>query len=500
MGSGLGGLLTAVFLAKEGMKVCVLEKNKQIGGCLQTFALHKKVFDSCVHYIGGLGEGHTLNRIFSYAGIMEKLSLVSFDPDGFDRIVFGDEPITYPQAIGKQNFIEQLLPFFPDEKAVLEKYIATIGNVTSHFPLYHLRNGPVAEKAAVAGWELASTLQSITGNKRLQNVLAGNNLLYAGVENVSPFYLHALVLESYLHSAHKVTPGSSQIAKLLWQELQKHGGYIHRNLAVTKLVEENGFVSYVETEDGQRFYGKQFISNMHPAALLQITDSDLLRKAYRQRIGGLVQTQSAFMVNLVLQPGTVAHRNHNLYWHRTDDVFVGATNKGIWPETYALYFSADKKRPGFAETLSILTYMSPSQTEQWASTGNHSGKPAARDEAYELFKQLQAEILLDKVLERVPELKTNILAQSIATPLTYRDYTHTPDGALYGILKNVHEPMKTTITTRTKIPNLLQTGQNVNLHGVLGVSITAVATAGELIGLDYLLGKMLQSQTSKVKN
>jgi len=85
------------------------------------------------------------------------------------------------------------------------------------------------------------------------------------------------------------------------------------------------------------------------------------------------------------------------------------------------------------------------------------------------------------------------LAQSTATPLTYRDYTHTPGGALYGILKNVHEPAKTTIATRTRIPNLLQTGQNVNLHGVLGVSITAIATCAELVGLDYLLEKINRS-------
>ena len=75
IGSGLGCLLCAVMLAKEGKKVCVLEKNRQIGGCLQTFAFHKKVFDACVHYIGGLGEGHTLHRIFEYAGIMDALPL-----------------------------------------------------------------------------------------------------------------------------------------------------------------------------------------------------------------------------------------------------------------------------------------------------------------------------------------------------------------------------------------------------------------------------------------
>ena len=37
IGSGMGGLVCADLLGKEGYKVCVLEKNKQIGGSLQTY-------------------------------------------------------------------------------------------------------------------------------------------------------------------------------------------------------------------------------------------------------------------------------------------------------------------------------------------------------------------------------------------------------------------------------------------------------------------------------
>ncbi|MEJ0102333.1 MAG: NAD(P)-binding protein [Bacteroidota bacterium] len=40
-------------LSQEGLRVCVLEKNKQFGGCLQTFVRDKVIFDSGVHYIGG---------------------------------------------------------------------------------------------------------------------------------------------------------------------------------------------------------------------------------------------------------------------------------------------------------------------------------------------------------------------------------------------------------------------------------------------------------------
>jgi all-trans-retinol 13,14-reductase len=51
IGSGLGGLVSALVLAKEGLKVCVLEKNNQYGGNLQTFSRDKLIFDTGVHYL-----------------------------------------------------------------------------------------------------------------------------------------------------------------------------------------------------------------------------------------------------------------------------------------------------------------------------------------------------------------------------------------------------------------------------------------------------------------
>lgn len=478
-------------LAKEGMKVCLLEKDKQLGGCLQTYSVRKTLFDSCVHYIGGLGEGHTLWHIFKYAGIMDKLSLKSLDPDGFDRIAFAEDKVSYPHAVGNENFIDHLLPYFPKEGSALQQYIKTVKDVGDYFPLYRLRSGSVEEKTAVSSMEITHTLQHITSNKLLQQVLSGNNMLYAGIAGQTPFHMHAVVSASYMHSAHKVLPGSSQIAKLLAQELRWHGGIIHRNTEVNQLHEENGSLAYAVATSGERFYAKYFISNIAPKNLLSFIDSSLLRPIYRNRVNSLPQTISAYTLNLVLKPATVTHQNYNTYWHATQDVWQSIHYKPAnWPQSYALYFTEDSNHPGYAKSLSILCYMHYDEVKQWANTHNRAGDEQNRGADYEHFKQQKAEVLLNKVFQRIPALKGNILAQSISTPLTYRDYTATPEGSLYGILKDVHHPNETSIGTRTRIPNLLLTGQNSNLHGVLGVSITAVATTAELLGLDYLLNKI----------
>jgi all-trans-retinol 13,14-reductase len=106
------------------------------------------------------------------------------------------------------------------------------------------------------------------------------------------------------------------------------------------------------------------------------------------------------------------------------------------------------------------------------------------------FKKKKAEKLLQLVDTKFPGLKPAIEHIEISTPLTYRDYTGIPEGSLYGIQKNFHEPLLTTVMPKTKIPDFFFTGQNTNLHGVLGVTIGSVVTCGEILGLEYLLKKI----------
>ena len=77
-----------------------------------------------------------------------------------------------------------------------------------------------------------------------------------------------------------------------------------------------------------------------------------------------------------------------------------------------------------------------------------------------------------------------------STPLTFRDYVGARNGALYGALRNCNEPHKSFISPKTRIKNLYLSGQNIILHGILGVTIGAILTCGSILGFDYLLGKI----------
>ena len=491
LGSGLGGLLSAVILAKEGKKVAILEQNKQVGGCLQTFSFDKKVFDSCVHYVGALDEGQTQNRIFKYVGIMDKLKLKQLDKNCFDEIIFGNETTAYPQAQGLNNFVEQLQQQFPEEKQALQNYIALLRKTGDSFPLYTLKQGDESAKSWIIEEEVSTTLEKITQNKLLQNVLTGNNLLYAGERGKTPFFVHALVTKSYIDSAYKLDGGTSQIAKHLWKQLQNHGGVIFTNEKVASLITENGIITKAITENGNAYFAQQFIANVHPKKVLEWIDSPLIKPIYRKRINDARNSISSFMINIVFQAKTIPYQNHNTYWNKTRDSFAAIQQKDDeWPMNYALYFGEDKKNPGYADTLAILTYDTIDAFDNWEDTHNRTAKQSERDADYHEYKEEKAQLLLETVAERYPEIKKQIKSFKIATPLTFRDYMGTADGSMYGIMPEVNRISQTKIPSITKIPNLFLTGQNTGLHGVLGVSISAINTCGAILGHDYLLTKI----------
>jgi len=491
IGSGLGGLACGTILAKEGYSVCILEKNKQIGGTLQTFVRDKTIFDSGVHYVGGLDKGQNLYQLFQYLGIMHKLKLRKMDEDCFDAIMFDDDPTVYKYAQGYENFIKTLAAQFPEEEEAIRKYCDGIRDVCSKFPLYNLRSGDYFEKVGVLEIDTQTFLESITTNVKLQNVLAGTSLLYAGVPYKTPLYVHALVVNSYIESSWRFIDGGSQIARLLSREITSRGGVLLKHKNVVLLKEEGGSLQYAETAEGERFCGKLFISNVHPTKTIEMTASDMIKKAFRSRLASLDNSISTFYVNVVLKKNTLRYTNHNYYYFAENDAWcVLNYTEETWPRGYALFFTAPSHDEEYAEAVTLMTYMRIGDVKQWSDTFNTVSNEVSRGEDYEAFKREKAEKLFDFVEEKFPGFKDSIASYYTATPLSVRDYIGTDDGSLYGIVKDYREPMKTFISPRTKIPNLFLTGQNLNLHGVLGVTVSSVLTCSEILGIDYMIDKI----------
>ncbi len=492
IGSGLGGLLVSYLLAERGYSVCVLEKNVQFGGCLQVFSRDKTVFDTGVHYIGELDEGEPLQRVFSYFGLMDKLQLERLDENAFDVISFDGDTVAYPFAQGHANFVKRLTEFFPEEHEAISRYVETIKSVSDSFYDNNLRRLDMESMNTEAmRTDAEAFIASLTTNHKLRNVLAGNIPLYGGVGGKTPLHQHALILNTYLQSAWRCVDGGAQIAKHLTARIREMGGVLHRRKNVIRLQAENGNVQFAETESGERFYARQFVANFPPEKALNMLEGLSLRRSYQKRIASIPVTTSFFALYVVFKPGAFPYLRQNYYHYQNPDVWRAVDyNPANWPESWLMYPSAVSDNSESARGTTILAYMHYDEVQQWDQSHNTTASPEKRSDAYEEFKQRKAKQLIAAVNQRFPEFSEAIQSYETGTPLTLRDYLNVPRGAAYGKLKDFQEPHNAFVSPKSKVPNLFFTGQHVHLHGIKGVTTTALVTASVILNDEGLFSKV----------
>lgn len=500
IGSGLGGLVSANILAREGYSVCVLEKNNQYGGNLQTFVRDKTIFDTGVHYIGGLSEGQNLYQYFRYLDIIDDLNLKKLDENGFDVITFDNDDREYKYAQGYENFIETLVAQFPEEKDAIKTYCDKLQETCTQFPLYELKHGkPYYDNTETFQVQAKAYINSLTKNKKLRAVLAGTNFLYAGDGERTPFYVHALSVNSYIESAYRCVNGGSQISKVLIRKLKQYGGETYKHHEVVKFNFEEGRITSVHTGNGKEVRANIFISNIEPKLTIKLIGEDKFRKSYVSRIKNIENTVSAFSLYIVLKPGTFKYLNKNYYHFRDDTKVWDAQNytEESWPEGYMVSMGIKKGNETWGDSFTAMTYMRYDEMEPWENSFNTVACKNDRGQTYEEFKADRTERFLQELEKKFPDLRECIHAVYSSTPLSYRDYIGCHRGSMYGYVKDVNNLMRSFVSPRTKISNLFFTGQSINMHGILGVTIGAVITCSGILGKDHLLNSIQQANRQR---
>ena len=496
IGSGLGGLSTATMLARIGHEVVVLEQQARVGGCLQSFQRGDAHFETGMHYVGSAAPGEPLHRLLTALGVLPAVCLSPLCRDAYDIVRLGGDE--YRFANGREAFLDGMLRHFPDARPALDAYVRTLDEVAKASTLDRLF-APAADEgqaaAILARYQAVSTdamLSSLcVAEPRLAAVLAGRLPLIAALPDRTPYLLHAFITGFYESSAWRIAGGSSQIAQALVKQIEQTGGQVLTRCRVTAITADSRGVTGVQTADGRHFAADHVIADCHPAVTLRLVaagGSTMLRPAFVRRIASLQQTPACFVAYVTFRRNAVPYMASNLFAYRGQTPWLCEDYAETeWPKGYLFMPMCDADGQRYMRSAMLLSYMKWNDVAPWANT-----RTGHRGEAYEAFKARHAERLLAAFGHDMPNLSRHIEAVWTSTPLTYRDYNGTPEGAMYGTAPDCRLGPAARVPIRWRLPGLLQTGQCVNSHGILGTLIGAIQTALHVPGARQPLARLFE--------
>ena len=431
-------------------------------------------FDTGFHYVGGVDEGQSLHSAFRHLGLL-RLPWQRLD-NHFDRVTIGNQTFSFAQ--GYDAFVETLTAAFLAERDALNKYADMLKQCGEQ--QFDALNPQTGESSLLSRLFETSSYQYLTEtfhDPLLINVLCGTSLKMELRKESLPLFTFAHGNGSFIESSWRLKGDGSLIVNSLADGIRMHGGEIICNAEVQELVEKDGKLVHAVCSNGEIYEGTIFISNIHPAVTCNLVkQSSRMKKVYRSRITHLENTFGMFTVSLRIKPQTLRYFNWNQYIYKEPDVWAfHLKNNPVSGVLVSCRIPEDGSK--YVQQVDLLTPMNWSECEQWSHT-----EVGRRGEDYKAMKKRVADECITLAERFIPGLRDRITGCYTSTPLTYRNYTLTPEGSAYGLRKDFRNPMITLLSPRTPIPNLLLTGQNLMLHGLHGVTMTALFTCAEVLG------------------
>ena len=461
IGSGLGGMECGITLSRRGMRVLILERQFQPGGCMQSYKRKDCCLDTGLHYVGGLDVGQPLHDLFEQYGLLD-LPWQRLDRDGFDQITIQGR--TYRFAEGYDRFVEELAKSFPEERAGLQEYVKMLQS---------------ADEQWLQQTNAYDYLTSIIHNPLLVSIISGACLKMELRRKTLPLFTFAHGNGTFIESSWRLCGEGNVLVNRLREVFESLGGTLLCNAEVTQLMEQDGRITKAILADGRTFEATIFISNAHPAITLGLVrESQVIKKIFRMRISTLSNTYGMFTLQLKLKANALKYFNHNKFVYATDNVWDNIAVAPEQPQVKGILISCPVPTDGtdYANIIDILTPMKWRYVEPWADK-----VPGKRGEDYVAMKDditRQAIALAETVL---PGLSEMVERSYTSTPLTYYTYNNSPRGSAYGVRKDYSNPLGTILSPRTPLPNLFLTGQSLMLHGLHGVTMTAQYTCDEIL-------------------
>ncbi len=328
-GAGIGGLICANLLAKEGLRVLLVEQHYMVGGYCSTFRRKGFTFDASTHFYPLLGNPETITgKLLAELGIETRW--VRMDP--VDTFHFPDgSRFSVPADL--EAYLSRVKAEFPHEAEALDRFFEAAREAYLLGLLAYFRDRRTERFERYRRMTVTEALDRWFRDRKLRLLLTADCPHWGSPPSRTSFVFDSMLRLSYFLGNYYPVDGSQVFADELARRFEELGGHILMSTRVDKILVDHGRARGVEVETtrgalgGRRWIGAgAVISNCD---LLQTLETMLgpehVDPAELAAVRRLRPSFPCFLVHIGLRDVPVAAIDavQGYYWNRWDPDLVG---------------------------------------------------------------------------------------------------------------------------------------------------------------------------------
>jgi len=463
IGSGLGGLTCAAYLAKAGLPVSVLEQHHVPGGYATSFERGDFEFEVSLHAIAA--NNNAVYKMFDDLDLLEKIELIELKQS--HRLISGEKDMLLPDK-DIEAYINLLSRHFPAEKSGIHDFVHEILGIqeevyklflnkneyiTLLFPVQYSKMWNIRNKT------LKNLLDEYIQHPRLKDDLSHLWGYYGLPPSMLSGFYYANSAADYLKNGSYYIKGRSQdLSNALADTIRENGGNLLLDTPAENIIVKSGKATGVRTAGGNLLPARFVVSNANaPDTFGKLLPPDVDYSNYKNKISKFRPSISSFCVWLGLNTGLRGRiPGCNIHIASEDGVEEGFKHS----------LKCDANRAGYAITLFdnyyegysasgkstiMLTLLSGYAPWKRFENDYFSGN---KKEYYNQKNKIE-EILIQRTEKfLIPGLSSMIEEMDSATPLTNIRFTGNPEGAIYGYEQSMNNQFMDRIENNTPVEGL----------------------------------------------
>lgn len=500
VGSGVGGLVCAAYLAASGLRVLVVEQHDVAGGNAHMFRRRRVYqFDVGTHYLGDCGADGILPAILRGLGVADRVTFHPLDPDGYDRIILPSARLDVPT--GWSRFGERLTAALPEDAAALRRFLdicVPIARMCHAWMLdpgaYRLLGGQPADVVRWSRRRLQQLYDHCGLSTRAQAMLSAQLGNYGSFPPDTLVTTHVTMVDSYLRGAYYPAGGGQMIVAALVEAIEAHGGVLWTRAKAERITIEDGKVTGVVLADGRSPRSPLVVSNAdYRRTVLELCPPGAFSEPVVSRTNDASMTMGLATVFVALDTEE-PRRNANIWWWATEDLADAAewVRSGSDEVPFVFLSFSSVKDPVHGSScppgqtnLQLMTLCPPDHRRWDVDSGPPSAKRYRREPAYLAAKKRFVDGMLSAAEQAIGPFRDRIAYLEASTSLTQERYTLSSGGTPYGLGRWGRTGQRPEI--RTGIDGLYLAGQNTRYGGGIGpVATSGIACASAILGRKLL--------------